>query len=350
MRPFMEIPGLRAARRVARRVRDRLGPQCLVLMYHRVAELDSDPWGLAVSPRHFAEHLEVLARQGRCLRMDELARAIAQRRLPRRAVAVTFDDGYADNLHNARPLLARHGLPATVYVASDYLGGQREFWWDELERLLLQPDVLPDSVALTIGGATHEWRLGPEPQAGMLERRHWRIPQPPPTARQALYHEIWQLLHPLPDAERQVLLHDLATRLGAPASVRGTHRALTNAELTALADGDLIEIGAHTMTHPSLCQHPPSLQREEIVGSRKALEALLGRPVTSFAYPHGDFARESVELVREAGFGSACTCKRDVVRPHTDPHRMPRNVALDWDGEEFARRLAAYWRGAQRSH
>src|SRR5688572_28754639 len=89
-----------------------------------------------------------------------MARAAGADGVPSRAVAVTVDDGYVDNLAEAQPLLARREVLATVFVATDLVGRASEFWWDELERLLLQPGVLPSELMLVIGGASHRWSLG----------------------------------------------------------------------------------------------------------------------------------------------------------------------------------------------
>src|SRR4029453_8146560 len=95
-------------RRVLGRLRRRVTARGVILMYHRIAAADRDPWNLCVSPERFDEHLAVLARALRPLSMAQLVQALQERRLPRRAVVVTLDDGYADNLHAAKPLLERH--------------------------------------------------------------------------------------------------------------------------------------------------------------------------------------------------------------------------------------------------
>ena len=92
--------------------------------------------------------------------LRELSQAYQQENLPRRAVVVTFDDGYYDNLANAKPLLERYSIPATLFVATGYSEREGEFWSDELERLLLQPGNLPDTLNLTITGKRHHWNLG----------------------------------------------------------------------------------------------------------------------------------------------------------------------------------------------
>src|SRR5262249_8195308 len=106
----------------------------LILMYHRIARVERDVWSMCVTPEHFEEHLEVLSRH-RPVRLNEWKpRGWFKGSL---SCAITFDDGYADNLH-AACLLKRFGIPATFFVTTGYIGSGREFWWDELERVVYE--------------------------------------------------------------------------------------------------------------------------------------------------------------------------------------------------------------------
>ena len=110
-----------------------------MLMYHRVASLESDRWGLAVQPERFAGHMQLLRERFNPISLPDLLAALRGGGVPRRSVAVTFDDGYRDNLTVAKPLLERYGVPGTVFVVSGYVGSKRDFWWDELDRLCRDP-------------------------------------------------------------------------------------------------------------------------------------------------------------------------------------------------------------------
>ena len=330
-------------------LKSRMGAPAAILMYHRVTELANDPHLLAVTPVHFGQHLEAIRAIGAPLRLEELVRALEQGRVPRRAVAVTFDDGYADNLHNAKPLLARHDVPATVYVTAGQVGGRREFWWDELDRLLLQPGTLPPVLRLTLDGGVREWRL--DEARGYTEQdrqrhRDWHIEcREDPGPRQRLFRALFEILYPLPTEEKWRLLEEVASWASAPAMPRPTHRTLTSDELARLAADGLVDIGAHTMTHPVLARLPPADQRKEIQESKTCLEAMLGRPLASFAYPHGSSTPEAVESIAQAGFTSACSSRAEAVFRGADRFHLPRLVVRDWDGDAFARWLR-WWVGA----
>lgn len=133
------IDGLRsAARRLLyrpplRAVGVRLRPRAVVLLYHRIGEPAADPHGQAVSPDTFASHLEMLRSRYTVLPLEELLDRLPRRGYPDGAVAVTFDDGYADNLTAAWPVAERLGVPFTVFVTVQPVLDGRPFPWDERE-------------------------------------------------------------------------------------------------------------------------------------------------------------------------------------------------------------------------
>jgi peptidoglycan/xylan/chitin deacetylase (PgdA/CDA1 family) len=341
--------GIERLRRIARWPRSRSGGKVLILLYHRVAEPHLDPWGLAVTPRHFVEHLEVLRQHAYPIKLQQLSRALLDGNLPDRSVVVTFDDGYADNLHSAKPLLERCDIPATVFLITGYAEHEREFWWDELDRLLLQPGTLPDTLGLNLNDSTYQWRLGEAAhysEDASQRHRGWRAGKEAPTARHYLFRTLRELLKPLTEDQQRKALDQLLTWSGAEPAVRPTQRPLTLEEVVALAQGGLIEVGTHTMTHPVLSTLPEASQREEILESKSWLEEILNRQVTSFSYPYGSrsaYTAETVSLVREAGFSCACSAFAGVVERSTDPFELPRVWVRDWDGDRFARRLSRWF-------
>jgi peptidoglycan/xylan/chitin deacetylase (PgdA/CDA1 family) len=315
-------------------------------MYHRVADVQCDPWGLCVSPGRFAEHLAVVRERGRTLGLESLLRAHHAGEIPHGSVVITFDDGYADNLYNAKPLLEHYDVPATVFITTGQVGRDREFWWDELERLLLVPRTLPETLDLTIGRTAHGWKLGEacrydaDAYRRDCHRRPW---QGDPGSRLAFYYAVWTVLRPLSEDERGGAIDAIAEWTADRSPARASHRTLREEELLRLAEGGLVEIGSHTMTHPPLPAHPAVVQEREIVRSKAVLEKILGRSVTSFAYPYGEFSRESSALVRAAGFTSACSVHEDSVWKGSDPYQLPRLAVEDWSGAELERRLTDWF-------
>jgi peptidoglycan/xylan/chitin deacetylase (PgdA/CDA1 family) len=323
------------------------GPTALILLYHRVTEAMSDPWSLCVTSTHFTEHLETLRRHARIIQLQELVDGLENSALPDRSVVITFDDGYADNLHNAKRVLERYEAPATVFITTGYIGHSREFWWDTLEELFLGPGRLPESLHLTIDGCVFQWELGEAAyydHTTFWSHRRWRAQDDPPTPRHNLYRILWEHLVPMADGERRRILDELLAWAGVDPPVRSTHRSLSVEEVRALAGTELVDIGAHTVTHPALAALPAALQRDEVTQSKAHLEELLGRPVRWFAYPYGSsgtYTEESVGLVRQAGFAAACSALPGPVELRADRFQLPRVQVYDWDGDELARRLSS---------
>jgi peptidoglycan/xylan/chitin deacetylase (PgdA/CDA1 family) len=341
----MLTPAIRVLRRAVRRCRDVISPGALILLYHRIAEVDSDPWSLCVTPQHFAEHLDVLKHHAHPVRLHQMADAVGPKRRAPRPMAITFDDGYTDNLYHAKFQLERYDIPATVFVVSGSIGSANEFWWDELEWLLLQPGTLPESLCLALNGHRFQWHLGKSAYYGEedYQRHHsWHIGDGIPTPRHSLYYSLCKLLRDIPVYQHRRVLDQLLAWSRLKAASRLTHRALSAAELLRLTSGGLIEIGSHTVTHSALSTLTVAAQREEIQQSKVCLEKVLGHPVRSLAYPHGDFTTDTVRLVREAGFARACSSIADSVRGSTDPFRLPRIEVHDCDGDEFVRRLSPW--------
>ena len=183
------------ARRAASRAADNGG--CAILYYHRVASPAGDPWRTSVSPDSFDRQLDFLAAETRVLPLQELVDAGRRGRLPDRAVAVTFDDGYFDNLDLALPILERRQQPATFYVATGLVGAIDPPWWDEIADLMLGAGERPPTLEIKIG---REWLRAPT--------------QTPEERGSVLFGELNRLLKELPGAEVESALRPLRAWAG----------------------------------------------------------------------------------------------------------------------------------------
>ncbi|MEJ1156752.1 polysaccharide deacetylase family protein [Prosthecomicrobium sp. N25] len=317
----MSLRGRAAA--LARRIRLLIGAERpIVLMYHRVETLQVDPWRLAVAPDRFARQIALLSRRRRVVPLSWLAGELAAGRLPRHVAAVTFDDGYADLYRNALPVLAAARCPATVFVTTGATDRPDGFWWDALTRLVLETPVLPPRLDLAAGGL----------------RVAGAVPEDP-AGRGALLAAIHGPLRVAGEAARRdamAALHDWA---GLAPEPRPRDRAMTSAEIAAMAASGWVEIGGHTVTHPSLPALSPEAAAAEVREGRECCRALSGQPVTGFAYPFGDQDPAVRAAVREAGFGHAVTTVAAPARAGTDPLAIPRLLAADWDEETFAQEV-----------
>lgn len=329
--------------RATEKVQKKFSSQGVILMYHRVEKEDLDPWSLRVTPENFAGHLEVLQQHTKPTSLQELAEAHQAGNISDRSVAITFDDGYANNLHQAKPLLEKYQTPATVFVTTDYLKNPKEFWWDELERIILQTEKLPEQLSLTINEQPQQWHLGQASNYSRAEawhNRHLPAWNAQPGSRLRFYYELWEKLQPLSPTQRQPLLEQIKAWANyQPAVPRPSHRPLTIAELSEIEQGGIIELGGHTVNHPLLGEQPVAVQKEEIEQSKLDLERLLNHPVTSFAYPFGAYGDETLPLVQEAGFQYACSTVETTVWHKSDRYLLPRFEVQNWDKAEFEQKL-----------
>jgi peptidoglycan/xylan/chitin deacetylase (PgdA/CDA1 family) len=318
---------IRRATRRLRRLTDRWlhSKAPIVLMYHRVADIAIDPWGLAVHPARFEEQIDVLTRQRRVVHLHELLEAEERRASRDKALAaVTFDDGYHDVYLNARGILGRYDCPMTLFVTTSAIGATREFWWDSISRIFLETVSLPPSLPFRVAGKTLQLSIPPFDQR---------------KGREDIFYTIWSDLRKMPHQVQMAHVEELAQWAGCDLTARQSHRAMTKEEVRKISDG-LVVVGAHTVTHPTLPAHLYETQYYEIAESRRVCEELVGGPVGAFAYPFGDHDDATLSAVRQAGFALACTVNAGVVRPGTDPIRLPRLYIGDWSADEFQKRLA----------
>ena len=326
---------LRKLSRVARHFVERQWP--LILMYHRVARVAHDPWQLAVWPDRFAEQIEALVQLRRVVPLRWLAAELARGRVPRKVAAVTFDDGYADVLAEAKPILERYGCPATVFLVTGVIGKSCAFWWDELSRIVLETPLLPTELEIEVAGRVHLWRS----DGRLMGSANAGVGDDPARTREQLHDELWRLLRPLEPQPRGELLIRLSNWAGIEIEAKPAHRPLAAVEVRRLAEPGFIDIGAHTVTHPALPLLDKAKQRSEIEGSRAACEDLIGEPIHTFAYPFGDFDDATAARVRDSGFACACTTIPRRVSMQSDPMLLPRFTVGNWAGEDLARRLTA---------
>jgi peptidoglycan/xylan/chitin deacetylase (PgdA/CDA1 family) len=348
----MNFPGLSRITAAVRTLRPRARPMGLILLYHRVAEPPTDPQLLSVTPGRFARHMAYLSSHFEVVGLNELVNRMPKAGTGSRLVAVTFDDGYADNLSHAKPILESYKVPATVFVSTAALETGTAFWWDDLEHLLLHPSSLPSSLTLDIDGQRVEWELGDDAeytQAKFEAHKKWNVlEREDPTQRHRLYRLLCRLLRPTVEETRKRTLSTLRIWAGRSQDRCCEVRMLRGADLRHLADGPWVKIGAHTVSHPVLGNLTLDAQRREIRSSKQCLEAMVGRSVEAFAYPYGtkaDYTNATAALVEEQGFSLACSNYPEAVTRTSDVYQLPRFVVRDWTEERFAGTVASWWDG-----
>jgi len=259
------------------------------------------------------------------LPLDRAVELLKQGNLPSRAACITFDDGYADNHHIARPILQRHGLNATFFIATGFLDGGR--MWNDTIIETARRSPLPLLNLSNLG-------LGCHPLGSIAQRQ---------AAIAALIAQIKYQ----PFAERVAITEQLAhqAQVQAPNDLM-----MTSFEVKAMRQAGMV-IGAHTVSHPILARLSDAQARDEIASSKRCLEQLLGERVGLFAYPNGkpgeDYSPANVEVVRALGFDAAVSTKWGTTTNDDDLFQIRRFTPWDQSRLRFGARLLSNLRAAQ---
>jgi len=279
----------------------------------------------------FDWQMQLLRRYFTVLPLVEAAHLLKEGGLPSRTACVTFDDGYADNATVALPVLQRHGIPATVFVAAGYLDGGR-MWNDTVVESLRRQNA--DVLDLSAVG------LPVYSTATAISRRR------------AAYDIIGRCKYLEVGRRREIV-----DRVAAYAGDLPDNLMLTTQQLLGL-HRQRVEIGGHTFSHPILTRLSLDHAREEILRGKAELERITGAPLRLFAYPNGrpevDYSQNHVALVKDAGFEAAVSTHWGVAAHHSDPFQLPRFTPWDKSSAKFLLRLAlnsrhvADHRGSQR--
>jgi peptidoglycan/xylan/chitin deacetylase (PgdA/CDA1 family) len=294
-----------------------------ILMFHRVLAARDPLFPDEPDIARFDEIMGWIKAWFRVLPLDEAIARLKTGALPARSAAITFDDGYADNFENAVPILRKHGLTATFFVAAGFLDGGR-MWNDTvIEAIRACRKEALDLQSLGIGA----FRL--DSIGGKRRAIETILPK----------------IKYLPVGERV----DRAGRIAGLAGVElPSGLMMTSAQVRRMRRSGM-QIGAHTMRHPILARLGIAEAYSEIAESKRFLETLLGTRVGLFAYPNGkpetDFLAEHAGLVKELGFDAAFSTAPGCATGGRDLFRLPRFTPWDRTRHRFALRLLRNMRG-----
>ena len=292
-----------------------------ILYYHRVND-DNDPFFDAVPTDLFDKQMRYLARHYKVVSMTDLLRHLEDG-TTETVVAVTFDDGYQDNYHNAFPILKRYGLPATIFLTTGTLDSGELLWFERLAEAA--KNTTREFIDVEID----------------LPRRFWLRTQ---AERLTCNTQLFRLLRGLPDAERQARLREILQQLGGGQDcVRKTTMLTWDQVRLMRAHG--IDFGGHTVAHPFLSKLTPSQAAWEISQCKRRIEEELQQPVHYFAYPNGreeDFATSNKELLRAAGYRAAVTTIWGMNYRSTDRMELKRGGPWEQSAALFAYKLDWY--------
>ncbi len=296
-----------------------------VLIFHRVLPQPDPLFPDEMDAVRFDALLGWVKAWFNVLPLDDAIRRLADGSLPARAAALSFDDGYADNHDVALPLLRRHGLPCSFFVATGFLDGGR-MWNDTLiesVRLSALPTLdlrgLADGRGEDLGSHALD---STDSRRAALGRLIERVKYLPPEPRLACVQAIAQRAEVAPPDDLM----------------------MSSMQVRALRAAGM-QIGAHTVSHPILAKLDDRRAAEEMARSRDVLQALLGEKVGLFAYPNGKPGTDYLPdvhpgIVRELGFDAAVSTRWAAARCGDDVFQIPRFTPWDRSRGRFGLRLA----------
>jgi peptidoglycan/xylan/chitin deacetylase (PgdA/CDA1 family) len=306
----------------------RLRGRAVVLTYHRVipAELRQGSFSadqIIVTPETFQRQMRLLQRYLRPLAPDEFAQAVASGSIPSRSCLVTFDDGWWDNAAHAAPILERTGVPAIVFVATDYIGSELCFWQERLARLLFTA-----------------WEQGLAGRA-YLQELGYHSPSKDPARVRISIREFVTSVKSRPMREIEDLLSTVEQKLRDwGVTVSGLHgdRFMSWDEVKQMTRNGRIAIGSHCCSHVPLTKLDQDSIVRELDRSRREIAQRTGAMVHDLAYPNGDWNDAIVALVRGAGYRLAFTTDRG----HVGANARPLSIRRINIQEQSARTPAAF--------
>lgn len=313
--------------------------QLVVLTYHRVLpdghparELEQP--GMYVSPQTFEMHMQSVKARFNLMHLTDWLDAAGTGRVPPRAAAVTFDDGWLDNYEYAYPILKRLGIPATVFVVSDLVGTHYSFWPNRLGRLLAGVSGAGrDRLAST---RLYHRLSQTDPRFGGLSGRE---------LNQVMIDRAIGVCKTIPEAEAVSLIDEAEAAIGIDRQ-NPAPDLMSWAQINEMVrESGVIQIGSHTRRHRRLMDDlSPEVLEDEIVNSKQAIEEKVDRPVDLFCYPNGDSSPAARELVRRH-YRAACSTVRGWNTAVSDPYWL-RRVGLHEDiaatRSAFLARLSGY--------
>jgi peptidoglycan/xylan/chitin deacetylase (PgdA/CDA1 family) len=292
-----------------------------ILIFHRVLRERDPLFPGEVTADEFSAICSWVARWFHPMGLDVAARKLSQHALPARALAITFDDGYADNHEVAVPILKKFGLPATFFIATGFLDGGR-MWNDTVIEAVRRTSHSVLDLRDTVAGS-----LGSLP-VGTVAQRQAAIGRLIPATK-----------HLLPET-REAWVAAIAKKAGAALLTDLMMRSDQVLSLHRQGMG----VGAHTVTHPILATLSAQAIEREVLDGRNQLESIIGERVGIFAYPTGrpgtDYGPEAVDIVRRLGFDAAVSTAWGAASAQADLHQLPRFTPWDRTRIRFGLRMA----------
>ncbi len=294
-----------------------------ILLYHRVADVASDPQQLCVSKKNFHSQINHIKQNYEIIKLSDIKGILKNNHIPKNGLIITFDDGYEDNFKNAKPILEEFNVPATFFITSGFIGINKEFYQETLNRIFFLEKKIPSKLKISIDNKTfiYENLFNEENRKKAYRNIHFTLRGKNSLVRRKAIKELlkWSKIVDKPDDD---------------------YKNLNETQLKLLAKNHSFEIGAHSVNHIPLSSLSIQEQKEEISYSKIELEKIIEEKISVFAYPYGtkeDYNDDTLKIMSQSDFTLSCANYPGIVKSNTNIYEIPRIVVRDINVDKFSK-------------
>jgi len=280
--------------------------QVAILTYHRICP-KKDNWQDSIEPHTFEQQMGYFCKKYEILSLAELTKHIVQkRRLPRKAIIITFDDGYMDNYLNAYPILVKYHIPATIFLTTGHISSDNLFWWDKLCYIIQKTNKRKLNLE----------EFGEYSLQSVEERNN---------TTKIITNK---LIH-FSENRKNLLIEKLAQIASVDIPSGLAKQLYLSWAVVKQMSSDGIDFGAHTVNHPHLTNISFDQVRWETIKSKKDIERELEKEVSAFSYPYGNFNPKIVGLIKDNGFTCGVSTLPTLVQLNDNILALGRIAAME---------------------
>lgn len=286
-----------------------------IILYHKVDDEKNCFNNISVSVANFREQLIYLKNRYNVISLEEL---VKKKELSDSEMAITFDDGYDDFYYNAFPLIKELNIPVTVFITTSQLDKEEELWQTEIARIIDTGNFTDDNIFIPIKKHYISLKITYEEE------------------KKIVFSIVRKLCLNYMREEREKLVDFLREQGKLKRRGRTNYKLLSKSNLYSISKCELVNIGCHTVTHPSLSKLGDKEAYEEIKNSKEYLEHVLKRAIDMFSYPFGgkyDVSQRDIEIVKGIGFKNAFSVE-PIDSIYSD-FSIPRTTVTNVTGNEF---------------
>ena len=289
-----------------------------VLIYHKINDDIWDSQLLSVQSENFYNQLLYLKENYETVSLDSLISRLKDNNLSGNEISITFDDGYLDNLTNMLPVINSLKIPVTVFIPTDFINKNDEFWWDKIEQLVIKTKKL--EINFSIEKKIYSYSLADSKEKIIA------------------IDNICKELKKLPPSEIQQFIKIFYKLSETTLEERKTHLIMSQSDILKLSKSAFVTIGSHAHTHTRLSILSKDQQRKEFILSKNLLQNIIGKGIDFISYPFGskiDFTSETEGLVQHCGYKAGIANVQKDLTMKDRITAIPRRLVRNWKINDF---------------